>query len=718
MQVNMVNSASSETDCRSALLRETTHAARHIVSYLAIALLFSLQVMPVRGQEVIVALVDTGVSSSVNIAEGGYDFFADTDDTSDDTTIGHGSVAAQIIQSFITGSILPLKVTDGNFSSSQLAVDQALASIVSNANVRAVSISEGQSGQSSTIGDVSAAGKFIAIRSGNGFSNSPITLAQTSFTLPGVVIVGATGADEELLPSTNLAGQTANRYVATYGTTELSPVSGTSFAAARMAGIAAAVFAQNTNLNGEDVAQIIFDAAVDKGDIGTDPVWGRGFVADAAQVLNNPSGPPTIPGGGTADPGTGGSGGGGSSAAGAALLVGAAAGAAILLTRRGKLEKTLVLDSYGRPFEIDLNEHLEVASPHLSVGQFFHSYDERASGVRFDLGFESNTRVEVMYSTFDTEVVEVERYHAMAGDVVFAHRNINYSFSLEGSYENGFNYRYDHNANPAYRFGDIGQVAEQSGYADVMFLSGQSFAMPTLGFSERANLMSMGYTADSGMQVQMGLVHVDEAQDFGRESVAAILQGSVPLGERGSVSLQFGQLHESGSLFGGSNGGAFGVEDTETYALNLSGRMQVAEGITVVGNYGTGYSRVEDREDGLLQNFSGVRSDWFGLGVIADGVFSERDQVGVAVSQPLRITGGEVDYSVPYGLDNERNILKDTQRISLSPEGHERTIETYYRYRVSDTAEVGAYFMARTDPYHFKDEHTDYSVMTTLRLIY
>ena len=351
-----------------------------------VLILFLATLAPPVFAQVVVGLIDSGVSSSVNIAEGGYDFFADTDNTEDTTTIGHGSVAAQIIQSFFNGSILPLKVTDGNFTSSQSAVDAALSSVVSKSEVRAISMSEGQAGQSATIGDVSAAGKFIAIRSGNGFGNSPTTLAQTAFTLPGVVIVGATLDNEELIDSTNRAGPTADRYVATFGTTDLSPVFGTSFASARMAGIAAAVFQQNTNLSGEDVAQVILNAAVDKGDPGTDPVWGRGFVADAAQVLNTPSGPVTIPGDGTADPGTGGSGGGGSSAAGAALLVGAAAGAAILLTRRGKLEKTLVLDSYGRPFEVDLNDHIEVASAHLSVGQFFHSYDERASGVRFELG--------------------------------------------------------------------------------------------------------------------------------------------------------------------------------------------------------------------------------------------------------------------------------------------------------------------------------------------
>ena len=688
---------------------------------MSIALSFALSVVPAVGPvhaQVVVGLIDSGVSAPVNIEPGGYDFFADTEDTSDTTTIGHGSVAAQIIQSFFSGSILPLKVTDGNFTSSQAAVDSALSSVVDKSTVRAISMSEGQAGQSSTINAVSAAGKFIAIRSGNGFGNSPTTLAQTAYTLAGVVIVGGTDDAEELLASTNRAGQTANRYVATFGTTELSPVFGTSFASARMAGIAAAVFQQNTNLTGEDVAQLILNAAEDRGEVGTDPEWGRGFVADAAQVLNTPSGPPTIPGGGTADPGTGGSGGGGSSSAGAALLVGAAAGAAILLTRRGKLEKTLVLDAYGRPFEVDITSGIEVDDPHMTVGSFFRSYDERASGVRFDLGFESNTYLDVMYSTFDTQVVETDRYHAMPGDVAFEHRDMNYSFSLAGAYENGFNYRYDHNANPAYRFGSIGQMAETSSYGDVMFLSGQSFAMPMLGFADRSSLMSMGYTSSHGVGVQMGLVHTDEVQDFGRESVAAILQGSVPLGERGSVSLQFGQLTESGSLFGGSNGGAFGVDDTETYAVNLSARMEVIEGLSLVGNYGQGYSQVNDREDGLLQNFSGVRSDWFGLGVVADGVLSARDQVGVAVSQPLRITSGEVDYSVPYGLDTQRNILKDTQRVSLSPEGQEHTLETFYRYRMSDTAELGAFFMARTQPNHFQGENTEYSVMTTLRFLY
>ena len=185
------------------------------------------------------------------------------------------------------------------------------------------------------------------------------------------------------------------------------------------------------------------------------------------------------------------------------------------------------------------------------------------AGCVLSLGFE-NTYLDVMYSTFDTQVVEIDRYHAIAGDVAYAHRDINTSFSLAGEVGNGFNYRFDHNADAAYRFGDIGQIAEESVYGDVMFLSGQSFAMPMLGFSTRANLMSMGYATGGGMRVQMGLVHVDEEADFGRESVAAILQGSVPLGEGGSVSLQFGQLTESGSLFGGSNGGAFGVEDTET----------------------------------------------------------------------------------------------------------------------------------------------------------
>ena len=78
-----------------------------------------------------------------------------------------------------------------------------------------------------------------------------------------------------LLAQSNRAGATADRYVVTHGVTGFSPVFGASFAAARMAGIGAAVLVQNPTLTGEDVAQVIFASAIDMGEEGIDPRVGE-----------------------------------------------------------------------------------------------------------------------------------------------------------------------------------------------------------------------------------------------------------------------------------------------------------------------------------------------------------------------------------------------------------------------------------------------------------
>ena len=135
---------------------------------------------------------------------------------------------------------------------------------------------------------------------------------------------------------------------------------------------------------------------------------------------------------------------------GAALLVGAAVGAALLF--RGdaeeQLEKTLVLDSYGRPFEVDLGGYVTIADRASDVGSFFSSLDEQYGAARMQTGL-GNSFVDFRYSTFGTETFEFDRYSALAGDVVWDdQQNTDVSFSLAGGDVDGLNYRISHNTNP------------------------------------------------------------------------------------------------------------------------------------------------------------------------------------------------------------------------------------------------------------------------------
>ncbi|MBT5031454.1 MAG: S8 family serine peptidase [Proteobacteria bacterium] len=672
---------------------------------------------------IVVGLIDTGVNTSGNnlnvIFELGTDFLLNNGSFFDSTSISHGTTSALIIDEQSSGvAIAPLKVTNGNFFTTKTATDAAILTAAQNSNIRVLSVSEGFKGFSDTMGAASDAGKFISIQSGNGFSAEPNAMASAHFVLPGVVIVGGADGGGGLLPQSNRAGVTAERYVVSPGVTGFSPIFGTSFAAARIAGIGAAVLLQNPQLTGEDVAQVIFASAEDRGEPGVDVEWGQGFVLDAAQVLNSIVGPPTIPTIDQASSGTGGSGGGGSSAAAGGLVLGAVVGGIILLSKGGsdKLEKTLIMDSYGRPFEVDLRDHVTVADHASNVGSFFNSLDEQYGAVRVYTGFE-NSFIDISYSTFGSEAFEFNRFAAIAGDVVWAdHQNTDVSFSFAGGQSDGLNYRINHNTNPHTQFASVTDDGTRGMMSQAVFLSGQTFASPALGFSSRANSASITYPLTEDISLQMGAVSVEENQNFGLDSSSTLLQLEYRLGERGAVDFQFAQLDENQSLFGGSNGGAFGVEQSETWAVNITGHYRLSDRVSLVGNLGQGLSSIDDAKESLLHNFSQVRSEWFGFGLLANNVFSEGDRVGIAWSQPMRITNGEVDYTVPYALDAERKVLKNIDRISLVSDGAERKLEAYYRFPLGESAELGSFLMMRSEPNHVRGAKTNYSAMVTLRL--
>ncbi len=655
-----------------------------------------------------VGLIDTGTNATVNIAPGGFDFFSNTPDTSDQTETQHGTVSSLNVNEAAPGiPIVPLKVTDGAFETSQSATDAAILRAAATPGIRTISISEGSTGVSSTIADAASAGKFIAVRAGNDAAENPNPLSVSSFGLPGVVIVGATDGAGGPLFFTNNAGVTAERFVRTLGVTSFSPLSGTSFAAARMAGIAAEVLRATPFLTGEQLAQVIFAAAEDFGAPGVDPVYGQGFVRNAAQVINSPAGQMQIP---SSD---GGGGGGGSGAAAAALIVGVGAGAAILLRNKQKLKKTLILDSFGRPFTIDLTETTRVKDHAPNIAQFIDAIDERYNAHRLSLPGDNEMRLS--YSTRDTLSLDPERHFALPDDAAFRDQGLDWSLSVRGGGQHGFHYQADRYTDADYNFGivqDAGHLARNGG---VSFLSGQTFTTPYLGFGNRSDSLKLGYRFRDGFDIRFGVVDTHDDIDYGTRSVAAVLEGAYQFQDAGAVGLQFGRLNEAGSLFGGASNGAFGVDSTTTYAFNLSGTWRFSPHLSLIGNYGVGYSSVADAGQ-LLRNFSGIRSDWFGLGIIGHDLFTENDQLGVAISQPLRVQSGEVDMHVPYARDFAGNIFRHVDRISLAPNGTEHTLETYYRYQLNRNAQLGAYLMVQHEPSHFAETDTEVTLLSTLKL--
>ncbi len=688
-----------------------------------------------------VAILDTGVDPDAGLnIQGGFNYFLNTPDTTDVSVIdertgeGHGTTSARLVAESFSGAIVPYIVTDGigetDEQQSMIARDSALSDILGKDPISVVGITWGTAGVTGTsaalLPSLSEAGKVVAIAAGNAGANQPNNLATASFNLPGVIIVGASDFDGEILSFSNRAGTAQNRFVTGIGIPDpdsLNP-GGTSWATARIAGIAGAVLSQNPALSAQEVADVIFLSAIDRGELGTDEVYGRGVILSAEQVLNNVIGPVTVPT--TPDQnGSGGSGGGGGGGAG--LLLGGALAGALLLARRPseKLEKTLVLDSYGRTFEIDLGRHVAIEDESLDLDMFFNALTQTSVNQSVYLPA-LKTEVGVSALGNQNDPRDLIAYFAAPDDRVINDGRMQYSFALASKLSENVSLSMGHRVDPNLYFGGFRNLSDNDQLGRASFLSGESFGSLLSGFSPQANSIGLEYQqhdsvlgqtiTDSGFKASMGLVSVNESERFGKESFSSIFEGGYEFADHGGLSLQFGQIQEQGTLFGGAAGGIFGVDQATTYAVSLNGHIEFSANTSLVATYGVGRTRVNAERESLLGDFSSLNSDWYSVGLVTNNIWSYRDQLGVSVSQPLKITSGSLTYSIPVERNQFGDIAFDAERVNLGETNStEQRFEAYYRNRVDEKLELGAFLTFRDDPNHIQEAGDQLTLMFTLR---
>lgn len=684
-----------------------------------------------------VALLDSGVDPTrgFNIV-GGFNYFnntSDTSDVSDREGEGHGTVSARVTTEAFSGEIVPFVITDGvtpgspNEDQVTAARDLALADILDRDEIRVVGFTWGTPGIRDTaaplVSDLVAANKVVAILAGNESAANPNNLAQAHFNLDGAIVVGATDIDGNLLATSNRAGITQDKYVAAIGLpTADAELGGTSWATARISGIAGAVLLQNPNLTAAQVVDVILQSAEDRGAVGTDAEYGRGVILSAQQVLNNVIGTPVVPTPvtpttpTTPEPSGGGGGGGG----GGALLLGGALAGALLLLRKpsDKLEKTLVLDAYGRGFVIDLNDHVEVNDQALHLNQFFHSLEQ--TGVSESVYLPTlKTQVAFSAVTQTDPREDMIKYFSGPDDKAFADEDVNVSMALRSQLGQSVELNAGYKVSPKQEFSGLSEVSDNAHFGRSSFITGQSFGSVVSGFNAQAETLSLNYSpkAISNTSFKLGLVSAAAGDNrYEQESVSSIFEGAYQFDDNKNLKLQIGQLEEKGSVLGSASGGVFGVKSATTYAMNLTGTLKLSDTFNVVANYGIGRTRVDAIADSLLTDFSTLRSDWYSVGAIGNNVFRQQDQIGLAFSQPLKIREGALNYAIPVGRFANGDVRFDTERVNLSDtNATERSVEVYYRTMLSDRLELGGFVSYRSDPNHVSEHGDEALVMATIR---
>ena len=247
----------------------------------------------VGDQDVVIAILDTGIDSDhtdkpAHILKG-YDFI-DNDNSPQDEH-GHGTFISGVIAANsnnslgIAGvcqncSIMPIRVMDKDGLGTYKDLVKGIKYAVDNgADIINMSLGSYRYSQSllDAVNYAHQKGALLIAPSGNGGGNSLMYPAK----YPNVIGVGATDSSDAIWPGSNfgdsldISAPGANVYSLGLKSS-YKYQSGTSIAAAHVAGVAGLLLSQNPALSNNEIAQAIYQNAVDLGEVGRDKYYGNG----------------------------------------------------------------------------------------------------------------------------------------------------------------------------------------------------------------------------------------------------------------------------------------------------------------------------------------------------------------------------------------------------------------------------------------------------------
>ena len=612
-----------------------------------------------------------------------------------------------------------------NFLDDDIAtgIDQA---VKSGASVVNLSLGGGNPGSRvlAAVARASAAGVVVVVAAGNSGDGStsgvepgqPTDFARGIRDAGGdnVIIVGSIGEGFQLSSFSQRAGSEADWYLTARGERiccvyEDGEVfvgqdadgsfrllfSGTSFATPQVAGAVALLRQAFPNLTGRQIVEILLQSAQDLGTTGVDATYGRGSLDIAAAFA--PSGTTTLAGGTTIV------------RIGETAAVGSAAMGDAFAAPQNL--QAVLLDQYRRAYGFNYGTGLRGAVPDFKLhGALQQGHQHLALGTeRLSLAFTVDER------PFDAQTSMARQLNLTASEAegarVLAARVL---ARIAPDVEVGF----------ALREGAQGLTAQLQGSSQPAFLIAHDATGDTgfarssdAGFALRQQFGSWGLTgsAETG---EAWLGNYRDGRDMlgtPRERHATRSFGLSADRSFGPLDTVFGLtwLQEDATMLGSFLSDSFGANGADTLFLDTSTAIDLPSGWQLGASYRHGFTR--PRESGLIAASSGFRSNAWSLDLSRGDLFASGDSFGLRLAQPLRVTGGGIDVTLPVSYDYAAQTAGfGTRRLSLSPTGPETVGEVGWRGPFAHgRASASVYY--RTDPGHYAAAPDDAGVAVTWR---
>ena len=474
-------------------------------------------------------------------------------------------------------------------------------------------------------------------------------------------------------------------------------MSGTSFSAPHIAGAAALLLQMFPTLTPAQVVQLLLQTATA---LGAETVFGQGLVNLAAAVL--PQGIPEVVLGGASS-------GFSIPLEQTQLQLGAAFGDA--LVNNATLKNAIYLDSYNRAYVVDLTQYITPATRSLNLESAiaknnYHSVElPTPDGMSVRFGYSDDPRTLIasdpdQRTSFNTSIESLGSPSYNMDVSVRVSHNTSAWFGANATSDNVF-------AKPRAMLG-----RRLFWSSEEMLTPGSTLIAPGDGFAVNRTLngstsVSLGFFRSDGWD--------DDEIPGGEGSMATATIGrSFHSGIESSAA--FGIVEEDQTFLGSDPDGAYGDNGGTTQFAALLASFPIHRSVEAFASATVGLTDVVSGAPNLLEDWSEVYSDAFGVGLVARNVAVERDRLGFLVGQPLRVSDASATLTAPVGQEASGQIIHQSERVDLSPSGREIDFQIAYNRDVWTRAELSAWLMARLEPGHDETAEPDYGLGAKLEI--
>lgn len=467
--------------------------------------------------------------------------------------------------------------------------------------------------------------------------------------------------------------------------------SGTSFAAPQVAGAAALLKQGWSFLTAKQIGQILLYSAKDLGTPGVDAVFGHGLLD--MKAATEPLGTITV---------ASGSGQINQFIPSSISQNGNTAFGDAFATAKNTEGRAVVVDSFGRDFEIKTADNLRVAEKPTvtpeSLGTFGRAAPELQT-IRFSNDFA------MRFSNRQTVDGKKDMVSFAEYDVNPAtHMKLGFSTSLANLQQNkNVKFNKANFISPALYENSFQNLSENN---QVFY---QEMAM-----DNAANVT----TTFSTLYSRNGYVSEFEMtpNQFTSDYTSSMVDTAIAAGKNLNLNIKNGVTHEFNSMLGTQTSGAFDMANgANTYFTGLDTSYDILPDLNIFASYTRGITRTNASSHSSFTDVTDIISDSFSVTATKSEI-AGHDKLSFSVGQPTRVRSGSAN-GLTQTVDRETGALGMGRfRQDLTPSGRTMLFQAAYAKSLSDDIDVNLALQYASQPEHRSDRAGEAS--TLVKMVY